>query len=199
MILTRLATAALGCTLALSAAAANDEPSGHWRLEGSANAFRQGETIELGVITPGLFKFRRESRHTWSLFASAGLNSFSNALRVGETAVDEELLNLELIGGLFAHGRFYSDFLYQYGKIAVDYIALDDDIGGADDSVIGGLLESGLEFRSNIARGLSDAQRPVSIHLGLRWRFGFEPIEGLQGQPDPVEGISFVLGSRLMF
>lgn len=184
--------------LGLTAVAGVAEPSDRWRMEGSANAFRDGKSIEFGLITPGLFQFQSGSRHHRSIFVTAGLHSLANPLRVGQAQVDEELQNLDVIAGLFAHGRFYNDVVYEYGKLAVGHLEFDGDLGGTTESATGALLESGLEFRSTVARvGLSSADKPLFIHLGLRWRFGFDPIDGLRGRPDPLEGISFVLGSRL--
>lgn len=182
------------------AAAVTDDVVSHVRIEASANAFREGETVELGVVTPTLFKFSKDSRHYWSLFASAGLNTLSNQRLAGETRVKADLHNVEAIAGLFAHGRFYGDFLYQYGKIAADFVRLDRDIPGDDNSALSGLLESGLEFRSSFAKlAWSGVENPVAIHVGLRWRFGFDSVDGLEGQPDPLEGISFVIGTRVTF
>ncbi len=179
-------------------AIAGTEPYDDWRLEASANAFREGETIEFGVVTPALFQFRQGSRHHWSLFASAGAHGLANQRLAGQSEVEEDLLNLELSAGLFASGRFHGDMLYQYGKLAATWIDLDEDIAGSDDAVAGALLESGLEFSSRFSRaGLSGEQRRLAIHLGLRWRFGFDPLDGLEGKPDPIEGISFVIGTRL--
>ena len=190
----------LSIPLPLFAEAGKPEDADRYRFEVNANAFREGETIEIGVGTPALFQFKKGSRHYWSLFATVGLHTISNFTLVGETKVEEELFNVEAIAGIFAHGKFYGDFLYQYGKVAVDFVSYDSKINGSDDSAVGGLLESGLEFRSSFAKwGISDAEKPFAIHFGLRWRFGFEGIDGLQGEPDPIEGISFVIGTRLFF
>lgn len=176
-----------------------DDIAEHWRIDASANAFRDGETIELGAITPTLFKFRQESRHHWSLFGTVGLNTLSNLQLQGQSRVEEQLTNVEAIAGLFAHGRFYGDFLYQYGKVAADFVSLDSDIHGSQ-SELGALLESGIEFRSSFASlAWSKIENPVAIHIGLRWRFGFDAVDGLQGSPNPLDGISFVIGSRLTF
>jgi len=168
------------------------EQSNHYRIEFNANPFRDGETIEVGVITPSVFKLKKDSRHYWSLFADIGLNTFANALVDGQNEFEEELLNIEIQAGIFAFSHFYGDFLYQYGKIGVDFVALDSDI--EDDTAIGAVLESGLEFRSSWAKfGLSHTENPISAHIGLRWRAGFDQIDGLAGRPDSLEGISIVL------
>lgn len=195
------AIALIGLAISLPLAASPaDDIAEHWRIDASANAFRDGETIELGVITPTLFKFRKESRHYWSLFGTVGLHTLSNQQLQGKVRVEEQLTNIEAIGGLFAHGGFYGDFLYQYGKVAADFVSLDGDIRSGDRSMLGALLESGIEFRSSFARlSWSDIENPVAIHVGLRWRFGFDSVDGLQGSPNPLDGISFVIGSRFMF
>lgn len=193
-----VALVALAISQPLAASPANDIAE-HWRIDASANAFRDGETIELGLIAPTLFKFRKESRHHWSVFGTVGLNTLSNQQLQGQARVEEQLTNVEAIAGLFAHGRFYGDFLFQYGKVAADFVSLDSDIHGSH-SKLGALLESGIELRSSFARlSWSDIENPVAIHIGLRWRLGFDSVDGLQGNPNPLDGISFVIGSRLAF
>lgn len=167
-----------------------------YRLDGTANAFREGETIELGIQTPYLFKALKSSRHHWSLFANVGALSVANVLPVGQTEIEQEVFNTEVTLGLFSHGQFYDDFIYQYGKIAADLISFDNRINQG--SALGVMFESGLEFRSNFAQWLWDTiEHPITIHLGLRWRFAFEPLDRIVPKTDLIEGVSFTIGTRV--
>lgn len=170
-----------------------------FRFEITANSFRDGESIEAGFLFPHLFKFKTSSRHFWSPFLSIGMTTFNNVAFVDKEKLEEEVINLEAIIGLFAFGRFYKDFIFQYGKIGLDHIILDDGQFKKNDSSTGFLLESGLEFQSSLAKWGINSESPIAIHLGLRWRFGHGPLEDVQGSPDLIEGISFVIGSRLSF
>lgn len=166
-----------------------------YKFEINANAYRNGETIELGLISPKFFKFKSHSRHYWSAFGTIGLNTLSNIMLPGKTNVDEEVLNLEAMLGVMAQAQFYKNHITQYGKVAIDAIQYDDDI--EKDVQVGAVFESGLAFHSLF--GANDEVSKSSLHIGLRWRFGFSPLESLAGQPDLAEGISFVIGSRVAF
>lgn len=169
---------------------------GYNRFDLSANAFRDGESIEIGWISPYSFKMKEDSRHTWSFFTSVGVLTLANVALIDETEVKEETFNVEVILGIAADAQFYDDFIHQYGKFAIDTIFLSDDFE-EESSVTGFMLESGLEFRSNKTK--PSFWDYGALHMGLRWRFLFPALDSIQGKPDPIEGISFVIGVRNNF
>ncbi len=169
--------------------------SENFKFEINANAYRDGETIEIGLITPKVFKLRSSSRHYWSFFGTLGANTVANVELAGQANVEEEVFNIEAMLGIIAQAQFFRNHITQYGKVAIDATQYDDDI---DESIhVGGVLESGLAFHSLF--GDNEEPSKSSVHIGLRWRFGFSPLEDLPGQPDLAEGISFVIGSRIAF
>ncbi len=159
-----------------------------YRFEVNANPYQNGDAFDVGFSTPYLFKFRENSRHKWSIFTTVGANTLYNTPIEGESNV-AETINLEVIVGLRALAPFYKDFIYQYGKVALDVIFYDDNL--RDHEGLGALLETGLEFNSSVT--------DLSYHIGLRWRAGLPANDNVEDDPDFFEGVSFVLGSRFTF
>jgi len=158
------------------------------RFDITANPMQSGDAIELGYSSKGLFKLREDSRHIWSVFSSLGILTYSNVITENEDKVIE-VLSPELIVGIQAHANFYNDFIYQYGKVAFDTVFYDSKL--RESIGIGGLLETGLEFKSSVEK--------MAFHIGLRWRFGLPSASKLDGEPDPFEGSSIVFGTRFFF
>lgn len=158
------------------------------RFEITANPMQSGDAFEFGYSTKSLFKLKEKSRHHWSIFGSIGTLTYSNAVIKGE-AKSKELVSPELIFGIMANANFFKDYLFQYGKVALDTIFYDENL--REDVGFGALLETGIEFRSDIEK--------LSFNLGFRWRVGLPAADQLVTEPDPFEGISIVFGSRFFF
>lgn len=161
-------------------------PKDHFRFEINLNPYQRGDSFELGISTPSLFKLRANSPHYWSLFATVGTNALYNSRTIEDTE-SKERINLEVIAGLFANANFYKDFIFQYGKVGVDMIVYDKDL--KDSLGFGAFFETGFEVKSSISR--------LSYHVGARWRFLLPEVKSLGDGIDPFEGVSMVLGTRL--
>jgi hypothetical protein len=163
-------------------------PKDQGRFEISANPMQNGDAFEFGLSSSSLFKFKESSRHYWSIFGTLGTLTTSNVLLKDETKV-EEIISPELILGIQAHANFLKDFLFQYGKIALDAVFYDSKLRKS--AATGLLLESGIEFKSDIEK--------ISFHLGFRWRLGLPTANEISGETDPFEGLSMIFGTRFFF
>ena len=155
-------------------------------IEASFNPHQFGDAVELGYAKSDLFKLRDKSRHSWGVFVSGGIYTLYNTVSENESSAKDHLSG-EFITGILAKAPFTSDIVAQYGKLALDLVVFDDKINSTPE--LGGLLESGLEF-------LNTYNRQMSLHIGLRWRFGFSKVNRLANQIDPVEGLSMLFGAR---
>jgi hypothetical protein len=169
----------------------------NYHLELNFNPHQYGDALEVGIGTPLFFKFGEKSRHHWGLFTTLGANFLYNADLDGHRE-SSQILDPEWMVGLFANSRFKDDFINQYGKIAISTVFYDRDLRSSPG--IGGLIQTGLEFRGDF--GISEwsgVKNPMTVHLGVRWRFGFPRAKGLQNDGNPVDGVSFVSGTYFYF
>ena len=119
------------------------------------------------------------------MFATVGSNVDYNSRPLSQTE-SEDLINIEVIAGLFANANFYKDFIFQYGKIGLDVIFYDKKLD--DDPGFGAFFETGYEFKSDLTK--------FTFHVGARWRFLLPELNSLGEGIDPFEGVSMVLGTR---